>query len=612
MRYEMNQDDLTGFIEFIGAEVKWKGKDVVFRFCPKCGSSAPKDDEWKFAVNWKTGAFGCLRGSCGYHGHFVELCRDFGYKIGLDVEQRYVQFPQPKGRITPRESAIKYLEKRGISKEIAERYEVTAFEDKPNILWFPFFNEYGKLVYAKFRKTDYRKGRDKAKEWTQAGGEPILFGMKQVTMEQCGAKTVVITEGQMDSLSVAEAFKDNYEKFTPNAFCSVPNGCNAFTWIPNCLDWLKKFDNVIVFGDMEKGHMSLLDTIRQRLPNRILAVQKEDYLGEKDANDILQSFGAEAVRKAVWNAREQDISNVKELADVQYVDITKLPKVRTGIYELDSALKGGICYGQVCLLTGKRGDGKSTFMSNIFGEAIDQGVGAFAYSGELPGFHFKAWLNLQLAGNEHLSARDDGFGGTEYYLDADTDKKISEWYRGKAFIYDNNALEGEETDSLLETIKQVVSRKNVKLICIDNLMTAMDIVEDQNNLYLAQSNFVRELKEIAIKYDVAIILVAHPRKAGKDEKGSDFDNDIVSGSSNITDRVDIVLNYSRAKEGSDYDSLLQIGKSRLVGTLKLGKEGIPLNYSPKTKRVFGLKSMTKRYGWETDGFTQVDDIDVPF
>ena len=73
MRYEMNMDDLNGFIEFIGAETKQKGKDVFFRFCPKCGSSAPKDDEWKFAVNWKTGAFGCLRGSCGYHGHFVEL-----------------------------------------------------------------------------------------------------------------------------------------------------------------------------------------------------------------------------------------------------------------------------------------------------------------------------------------------------------------------------------------------------------------------------------------------------------------------------------------------------------------------------------------------------------
>ena len=606
MKYEMNQDDLHGFIEFIGAETKQKGKDIFFRFCPKCGSSAPKDDEWKFSINWKTGAFGCLRGSCGYHGHFVELCRDFGYKIGLEAEQQYTQFPQPRERIKPRDSALAYLKGRGISAEIAERYEVTAFEDRPNILWFPFFNEFGKLVYAKFRKMDYRKGRDKNKEWTEAGGQPILFGMKVCT----GFDTLVITEGQLDSLSVAEAFKD--QENAPNAFCSVPNGMNAFTWIPNCLDWLKKFNTVIVFGDMEHGHMSLLETITQRVPCNIKAVRAEDYLGEKDANDILTAFGAEAVRKCVWNATEQEISNVKELADVQYVDITKLPKVATGIWELDKALRGGICYGQVCLLTGKRGDGKSTFMSNIFAEAIEQNVGAFAYSGELPGFHFKAWLNCQLAGNGYMSARDDGFGGTEYYLDSDTDRKISEWYRGKAFIYDNTVIDGEETESLLETIRKVANRKNVKLFCIDNLMTAMDIVEDQNNLYLAQSNFVRELKDIAIRYDVAIILVAHPRKAGKDDKAGGFDNDIVSGSSNITDRVDIVLNYSRVKDDEGYDSLLEIGKSRLVGTLKLGKEdGIHLLYSSKTKRVYGTRSLDKHYGWEREPMP-VEDIDVPF
>ena len=605
MKYVMSEDDLRGFIEYVGAETKDKGKDVFFRYCPKCRSSAPKNDEWKFSVNRKTGAFGCLRGSCGYHGHFVELCRDFGYKIGLDAEQQFTQFPQPRERIKPRESALAYLADRGISKEIAERYEVTAYEDRPNILWFPFFNEWGKLVFVKYRNMAFRKGMKGSKEWTESGGQPILFGMKEST----GFDTVVITEGQIDSMSVAEAFKD--EPDAPNAFCSVPLGMNAFTWVPNCIDWLKRFDTVIVFGDMEHGHMSLLEQITQKVPCRIKAVRTEDYLGEKDANDILRSFGAEAVRKAVRNACERSISNVKDLADVKYIDITKLPKFKTGVWELDKALKGGICYGQVCLLTGKRGEGKSTFMSNIFADAIDQNIGCFAYSGELPAFQFKAWLNMQLAGNSHMSVRKDEFGDDEYYLDTETDERISEWYRGKAFIYDWQSIEGEETESLLETVQKVVSRRNVKLVCIDNLMTAMDIVDDQSNLYLAQSNFVRQLKDIAMRYDVAIILVAHPRKSGKDDKNSDFDNDIVSGSSNITDRVDIVLNYSRAKEDDSFDSLLQIGKSRLVGTLKLGKDGIPLNYSAKTKRVTGMRTLDKRYGWEKQPIP-VDNIDVPF
>lgn len=598
MKYVMSREDLDGFVEFIGAETKEKGKDLFFRYCPKCGSSAPKDDEWKFSVNTKTGAFGCLRGSCGYHGHFVELCRDYGYKLGMDAEKEYTQFPQPPGKIQPRESAIAYLEGRGISRKTAEEYEVTAFEDKPHLLWFPFFNEYGKLEFIKYRNMRYKKGMKGSKEWCEEGGKPILFGMKQCT----SFDRLVITEGQLDSLSVAEAGIANA--------CSVPTGMNGFTWLPNCYDWIKRFDTVVVFGDLEKGHMSLLDTLKQRLPNRVLAVRKEDYLGEKDANDILQSFGAEAVRKAVENAQEPDIGYVKELADVDDVDLNLLPKVKTGFYELDSALGGGICFGQVCLLTGKRGHGKSTFMSNICANAIDQDVGIFAYSGELAGYHFKRWLNCQLAGDNYMVANKNEYGDTVYTIDPAVSKEISEWYRGKAYIFDNEYVaDGDETESLTAIVKDVAARRNVKLICIDNLMTAMETVNEQSNLYLAQSNFVGELKKIAIQYDVAIILVAHPRKRGKDE--TEFDNDDVSGSSDITNKVDIVMNYSRAKEGTDHDCELEISKNRLAGTLKMGANKILLNYSAKTKRVSGMRELGKRYGWENAPIP-VENIDVPF
>ena len=598
MKYIMNREDLMGFIDFVGAETKEKGKDIFFRYCPKCGSSAPKEDEWKFSVNWKTGAFGCLRGSCGYHGHFVELCRDFGYKLGMDAEQQYTQFPQPRGRIVPRESALAYLANRGISKETAERYEVTAFEDKPNVLCFPFFNEYGKLDFIKYRNMSYKKGQKGSKEWCAEGGKPILFGMKQCT----SFDRLVITEGQLDSLSVAEAGIENA--------VSVPIGMNGFTWLPHCYDWVKRFETVIVFGDLEKGHMSLLDTLKQRLPNRVLAVCKEDYLGEKDANDILRSFGADAVRKAVEGAKEPQIGYVKELADVEDVDLNLLPKVKTGYYDIDSALGGGICFGQVCLLTGRRGDGKSTFMSNVVANALEQGVGVFAYSGELAGYHFKRWLNCQLAGDDNMVGSQNGYGETVYTIDPDISKRIGEWYRGKAFIYDNGYVEdNDETVALVEIVKEVAARRNVKLICIDNLMTAMETVNEQSNLYLAQSNFVGELKKIAVRYDVAIILVAHPRKHGKED--TSFDNDDVSGSADITNKVDIVMNYGRAKEGADHDSELEISKNRLAGTLRMGKNRIPLNYSAKTKRVTGIRELNRHYGWEKGTEIEVE-IDVPF
>ena len=76
-------------------------------------------------------------------------------------------------------------------------------------------------------------------------------------------------------------------------------------------------------------------------------------------------------------------------------------------------------------------------------------------------------------------------------------------------------------------------------------------------------------------------------------------------------KVDIVINYSRAKETETHDANIQVGKNRLVGTLRRGDNAIKMTYSPKTKRVYALRSLDKRYGWEKQP-TEVSEIDVPF
>jgi hypothetical protein len=73
------------------------------------------------------------------------------------------------------------------------------------------------------------------------------------------------------------------------------------------------------------------------------------------------------------------------------------------------------------------------------------------------------------------------------------------------------------------------------------------------------------------------------------------------------------MNYSKVKEDTkECDSKLQIGKNRLAGTLKLGANAIKLFYSPNTKRVYGTRSLDKRYGWERRGTDVTAEIDVPF
>jgi twinkle protein len=523
------------------------------------------------------------------------MAKAFGYP--LDFQQSvgkkvYRSLPQPK--IEVRNKAVEYMEKRGISREVVERYKITTRKDNDNILVFPFYDADGVLQFVKYRKIDFDKAKDKNKEWSEANTMPILFGMSQCV----DFETLVITEGQIDSLSLAECGIKNA--------VSVPTGALGFTWLDTCWDWITKFGEVVVFGDHEKGKITLVDELSKRLPMAVRVVQTEDYFGEKDANDILQKYGKETVASAVQNAKIQPVSHIKELSDVKSVDIYNLERIFTGINEIDRVI-GGMYFGQVILLTGKRGEGKSTFMSQLIVEALEQGYKTLAYSGELTDYHFKRWLDLQAAGTENITTNINRFGEETYFLTQPVEEQLNNWYRGNAYLYDNNSIGDEdECGKLTETVEQAVRRYGVRFVCIDNLMTALD-VDLKDDMYRAQSKFIKRLKQIAVKYNIVVLLVAHPRKTQ-----SSIENDDVSGSSDITNRVDVVMAYTRS-DGEDCDSKLSILKNRLTGRLTLKGQEIKLFYSNSTKRITSLTSNNKTYSWQTQ-WTQVEFVsaDLPF
>ena len=280
MSYTFKQSDLFDMASVLGAETQRKGKELYFKYCPYCKGGGK--DKNTFSVNLENGVFKCFRATCGKQGHFVEMARDLGYKLDIDTQKVYRRLPQPK-KIETTSYAESFLLSRGISKETAEKYNITTRKDNPDILVFPFYDETGVLQFIKYRNTKYNGTGNK--EWCEKGTKPILFGMKQCT----NFEQIIITEGQIDSLSIAACGFDNA--------VSVPTGAQGFTWLANCYEWLAKFKRVVVFGDNEKGSMTLLDTLLSRLTQPVFAVRIEDYLGEKDANDILRKYGKAAIQK---------------------------------------------------------------------------------------------------------------------------------------------------------------------------------------------------------------------------------------------------------------------------------------------------------------------------
>ena len=568
MAYDYKVSDVYDFMAAHNFEYRTKGDEIEVKRCPYCNGGS--SDKYTFSINAKTGAFNCLRASCGKKGHFVELCRDFGYELDFGEQKKYRVLRQikPEER-SIMDSAVQYMASRGISKEICRKYYITAQTNNPDVIVFPFYDENNVLQFVKYRNSKFIKGIDKNKEWCEKDCMPILFGMYQCNPEN---KTAVITEGQIDSLTLAECGIENA--------LSVPTGCNGFTWVQHCIDWLEsRFTKIIVFGDFERGKMTLIDEIKKRInvTDGVYKVQAKYYLGEKDANDIFRKYGKQAVISAVENAEPATTRYSHRLAEVQNVDTSTMPKIKTMFPTIDKTI-GGLFYGQVILLSGKRGDGKSTFMSQLIANALEQGITTYVYSGELPNYMFKHWLDLQIAGNDRIITTIDNDGFEHYIIPDDVSDQINNWYYDKCFIFDNQAID-DEFDGLLAEIEKQILLYDVKFICIDNLMIAMDAdSSSQSEFYQAQSAFVKKLAKIARKYNVVILLVAHPKK------GEEFTNDMVSGSGDITNAVDVVMAYRR-KDNADYHSEIIVTKNRINGVCIGSNNPVKLIYGTKTKRI---------------------------
>ncbi len=602
--YEFKEQDAFGFAKHIHARTREHNGELFFRLCPYCNPRPSRDNLSTFSINLKTGQFKCLRASCGVSGNMLTLSKDFDFSLGSEVDEYYRprrQFRKmktPCKPIEPKPEAVSYLNGRGISEDVIKKYQITVQTQHPNILVFPFLDAAGQMQFVKYRKTDFDREKDKNKEWCEPNCRPILFGMAQ-----CNNKfdKLVVTEGQIDSLSVAEAGIENA--------VSVPTGAKGFTWIPYCWDWINRFEEVIVFGDHEEGRITLLDELTARLKCTVKHVLEEDYRGCKDANEILQKYGVEQVRVCVKNAVAVPLKSVVDLAEVENVDIFKLPKLQTGIRQLDRLLYGGLPFGGVVLISGKPGEGKSTFASQTLINALYQGHKCFAYSGELPNYLFRSWIDFQLAGRNHITEYQNKWGDRNYTLSDANRGLIADWYRGKCFLYDNRIVEGDEKESILKTVEDVVLQYGTKVVLLDNLMTALDLEGwDAFDKYERQSLFVKKLSRIALKYNVLILLVAHKRK----NNFTTNENDEISGSGDISNLAMITLAYEKGKELQLMQRLLKVSKNRLFG--KTETKGFVLDFDEKSKRIYGDgDDLDFDYGWDKFSDGWIDwEFETPF
>ena len=462
--------------------------------CPVCSHDRkPENRKAKCAMyDWERGLGTCMNCDTVFQLH------TFKRKGGGTKE--YV-LPEWRNNTDLSDAAIKWFEGRGISQKtltdmkISEGQEwMPQVSNNVNTIQFNYFiNE--QLINTKFR--DGRKNFKLVK-----GAEKVFYNINNiVNHDWC-----VIVEGEMDALSL-------YEVGITNVI-SVPNGATLnrlnLDYLDNCIEYFDDKQKIILATDSDEAGQNLQQELIRRFGAEVCWLA--DFGIHKDANDFLIADGRNALINAIHSSTAVPLENVVTVKDIndeleEFIHEGFKPGFQVGLDNFDSIFS--TYTGQFITVTGVPSSGKSDFVDRMaVGYNLKYGwKTAFASPENKPTFLHAHKLIRKIGG---WMPKQEDLGGDK-------------WNECWNIVNDNfYFIESERYDlgAVLKKGAELVKRKGIKCLVIDPFNkvklkgTADMSIPDATMEYLAQ------IETFAKKYDVLVIVVAHPTKMYKKDDGT--------------------------------------------------------------------------------------------
>lgn len=378
-----------------------------------------------------------------------------------------------------------------------------------------------------------------------------------------------------------------------NAVCIV--GKLAWPEISAWTDWLAQFPYIFVAVPEGPARDEIVHELSARAPVPVMVPDNKDFLGTAGIIELANEYAAWRIDYLLMNATEIPVQGLIDIADVDPREKNNVQRVVSGFPDLDRAI-GGFAPGEMSVWTGKRGEGKSTLMGEILLDAVNQNHVVCAYSGELPARQFKAGLLQQAAGYLHVDQFEDTHSGKLLYtVPLGIEREIDDWWRGRLLLTDIKRENAHDEDNIIRLFEYACRSRGADVFLVDNIMTAQLKNEPVLGFWRAQSVFTGRLMAFAIKNNVHVHLVAHPKKTGNGA----IEADDVAGSADITNRANNVFKVERVPEDKiqdvGYSTLLTILKNREFGA----RDRIKLDFNEPSRRFYPAGgSPAKRYSWE--------------
>ena len=444
---------------------------------------------------------------------------------------------------------------RNIKEPTCKRYGVTVKMDSVGTItnhYYPYHDKQGAKIATKTRYT-------KLKEFSLQGNTKVsgLFGEHLFSKN----KYIIITEGELDCLSAYQMFKtDRYE--TP--VVSIKNGItSAVKDIKGSLDWLEKFDNVIInFDNDEQGRVGALKVAELFSPGKCKILHLPE--GYKDASDCLQKNKIQIYTKAFWDAKLYAPDGIIN-ANILFDAITK-PNLKSFVqypFEGMNKITYGIRPSELITFTAGSGLGKTQVMREVVHHMIkstEDNIGLLMLE-ETPVITSKGLMSIEANQRLHLPDVHVSKEEMKTYFDATVGT-------GRVFMFDH--FGSNSIDNIVSRVRYLAKGLDCKYIIIDHVSI---IVSDQSHgdERRALDEIMTRLRTLVQETGVAMIVVSHLRRPdGKGhEEGAATSLSQLRGSASIGQLSDMVIGLERDAQNDDPDvrntTRVRVLKNRFAG-----------------------------------------------
>ena len=507
--------DVLAFLEAVGWTYReHRDGEAWVAPCPFCGDGSDNPERQAkagrgFSLNIGSGAFCCL--SCGAKGHASELQRKFGTSGGSagvgETSTAYRERPRsPEREPDPIPSlrfhrsqwerfpeGVEYAKARGFSKEAVLAFGL-GWDGSRDALAIPTIGPNGDAVAWKYRLRAPGEGRPKYLR--TAGAPSLLFGTHLLPTTP-PYPPVVVTEGELDAVALWQ--------FGVRPVVSIPSGAAA-EWRPEWIKALDRFGQVFLAHDADeegdKGAAKAVAALGAQRCKRVRFPRKDAAQCLADGIPVADIHRAVNEATPAWTPDfVLEAAAVHERAIEWLRHEATLPKVSTGIYDLDRAIGGGLVPGELTLIYGATAHGKSTLALSILVNALVAGVPCLSASLEYVEAHHWRLIAGQRLGKRGWEVTAADLSGAPWLADALGCRVLSS---GRAYT----------EQEILATIGWA-SAQGVRLVVFDPLDYLVPENAQSHDYYGDVARYVRRLRDVITPLNLHVIVVCPVRKDGE-------------------------------------------------------------------------------------------------